>query len=255
MDKNGVLKQVHKEINELQLLFEGMVEITQMPAPILRLAKSKAAELLQGIELLTDGSAVVQSEPVVVEVAKIDDVAVEQEESPIVASMEEPVQETEEVVTFTEVVETVFEEKTISVEPIAEAPILVQPENEEPLKTFQQEETLRRKAKVILGESIETGMRKSDLLEAASQGSLGERLGGQPIRDLKKAININDRFMFQKELFRNDQNFYNEVITAVNSAGSLNDALDIISQHVAPNPESEITLRFLALINRRFLKV
>jgi hypothetical protein len=254
MDKNGVLKQVHKEINELQLLFEGMVEITQMPAPILRLAKSKAAELLQGIELLTDGPAVVQSEPVVVEVAKIDDVAVEQEEPPVVASMDEPVQEPEEVVTFTEVVETVFEEKTISVEPIAEAPISVQPENEEPLKTFQQEETLRRKAKVILGETIETGKRKSDLLEAASQGSLGERLEGQPIHDLKRAININDRFMFQKELFRNDQDFYNEVITAVNSAGSLNNALDIISQRVAPNPENEITVRFLALVNRRFLK-
>lgn len=256
MDKNRVLKQVHKEINELQLLMEGMVEISQIPAPILKLAKSKAAELLHSIELLGgENHAVIQnkqSAPV--------EVIHESKSAPLPVPapnvVEDAPEKKEEAVS--EIADEVVKKEDVIETPVVSLPdevsVSVQPQAEEPLKSFQQEETLRRKAKVILGETIETGKRKSDLLEAASQGSLGERLEGQPILDLKKAININDRFMFQKEIFRNDPEFYNEVITTVNEAQSLDEAMAIISQRVSPDTENETTLRFLALVNRRFLR-
>ncbi|TAJ55925.1 MAG: hypothetical protein EPO58_07175 [Chitinophagaceae bacterium] len=42
-------------------------------------------------------------------------------------------------------------------------------------------------------------------------------LQGTPIRDLKKAIGINDRFLFVNDLFRGDENMYERSIKTINS--------------------------------------
>jgi hypothetical protein len=41
-------------------------------------------------------------------------------------------------------------------------------------------------------------------------------LQGSPIRDLKKAIGINDRFLFVNDLFRGDENMYERSIKTIN---------------------------------------
>ncbi len=45
-----------------------------------------------------------------------------------------------------------------------------------------------------------------------------------PILDLKKAIGVNERFLYLNELFRGDENMYNKSIKAINSFSSFTEA-------------------------------
>jgi len=44
-----------------------------------------------------------------------------------------------------------------------------------------------------------------------------ERLKETPVKDLRKAVGINDRFLFINELFRGDENMYERCIKTINS--------------------------------------
>jgi len=46
---------------------------------------------------------------------------------------------------------------------------------------------------------------------------LGSILKESPVKDLKKAIGINDRFVFIEELFRGDEIMYERSIKTINS--------------------------------------
>ena len=56
----------------------------------------------------------------------------------------------------------------------------------------------------------------NDRLKAATL-ELGDLLNDAPIRDLKKAIGINDRFVFIAELFRGDELLYERSIRTINA--------------------------------------
>lgn len=54
---------------------------------------------------------------------------------------------------------------------------------------------------------------------------LGTRLNAaQPVRDLSKAMGINDKFQFINELFRGDRNMFDRSVKTINECGSLNEA-------------------------------
>lgn len=67
-------------------------------------------------------------------------------------------------------------------------------------------------------EIISTGNTASlnDLLKKET-AEVSHKLVEQPIRDLKKAIGINDRFLFINELFRGDEAMYERSIKTINS--------------------------------------
>jgi hypothetical protein len=60
------------------------------------------------------------------------------------------------------------------------------------------------------GESLNDKL-KSDVTELASS------LKGEPVKDLKKAIGINDRYVFISELFRGDEAMYERCIKTINN--------------------------------------
>lgn len=64
--------------------------------------------------------------------------------------------------------------------------------------------------------SIETTASLNDRLKTET-AEVSHKLTEQPIRDLKKAIGINDRFLFINELFRGDEAMYERSIKTINS--------------------------------------
>lgn len=89
-----------------------------------------------------------------------------------------------------------------------------------------------------------------------SRIDLGETLTEVPIRDLKKAIGINDRFLFINELFRGDENMYERSIKTINSFSILPEAEYWIQRELkvklAWDDGNETVKQFTQLVKRRF---
>lgn len=85
---------------------------------------------------------------------------------------------------------------------------------------------------------------------------LVERLKESPVKDLRKAIGINDRFLFINELFRGDENMYERCIKTINSFNIYAEAEYWISRELKVKlgwkDESKAVQHFDQLVKRRF---
>jgi hypothetical protein len=81
-------------------------------------------------------------------------------------------------------------------------------------------------------------------------------LQGSPIRDLKKAIGINDRFLFVNDLFRGDENMYERSLKTINGFTIYPEAEYWIQRELKVKlswPDNSETVKlFDQLIKRRF---
>jgi len=85
---------------------------------------------------------------------------------------------------------------------------------------------------------------------------LVERLKYEPIKDLRKGIGINDRFVFISELFRGDEAVYERSIKTINSFNIFPEAEHWINRELIVklgwDKDSELTKHFYQLVKRRF---
>jgi membrane-associated HD superfamily phosphohydrolase len=83
-----------------------------------------------------------------------------------------------------------------------------------------------------------------------------EVLKHEPIKDLRKAIGINDRFVFINDLFRGDEPMYERSIKTINSFHIFPEAEYWINRELIVklgwDKESELVRHFYQLVKRRF---
>ena len=125
-------------------------------------------------------------------------------------------------------------------------------EEKEPSVIADKPEPKQGKRVSVLGESINGGEKLIDKIKKDVSGSLGAKLEGAPISDLTKAININDRFMFQKELFENNRDEFHQCLVKLNILNSFDEALEYLISTGNFDFDSEITNRFITLVSRRY---
>ncbi|RYF99870.1 MAG: hypothetical protein EOO02_16060 [Chitinophagaceae bacterium] len=86
---------------------------------------------------------------------------------------------------------------------------------------------------------------------------IGHILTDAPIKDLKKGIGINDRFVFINELFRGDEVMYERSLKTINSFRILAEAEYWIERELKVklgwDDTKETTRHFYQLVRRRFL--
>jgi len=89
-----------------------------------------------------------------------------------------------------------------------------------------------------------------------SRIDLGDTLTEVPIRDLRKAIGVNDRFLFINELFRGDEAVYERSIKTINSFSIFPEAEYWIQRELKVkngwNDSDELVKQFNQLVKRRF---
>lgn len=121
------------------------------------------------------------------------------------------------------------------------------PTPEEPVVTQQPElhEKIARATNASLNEKL-----KQTKIE------LGESLLETPIKDLKKAVGINDRFLFINELFRGDDVMYERSIKTINNFSIYPEAEYWIKRELKLklgwDDKNEVVKQFDQLIRRRF---
>lgn len=99
---------------------------------------------------------------------------------------------------------------------------------------------------------------QASLNDKLKQGKteLMEVLKESPVRDLRKAIGINDRFLFINELFRGDENMYERCIKTINSFNIYAEAEYWINRELKVKlgwtDDNKTTEHFYQLVKRRF---
>jgi hypothetical protein len=112
----------------------------------------------------------------------------------------------------------------------------------EPIKKEETQETLIDRfigTKKVLHENFETDNMVNQI--------------STPVASLSKAIGINDRFRFIKELFGGDSDLYNETIKRLDTIGSLVSAIAYIESNFAWDKNSDSVKQLISLIRRRYM--
>ncbi len=103
---------------------------------------------------------------------------------------------------------------------------------------------------MVSSESSLNDKLKADIVE------VGHLLNESPVRDLKKAIGINDRFVFISELFRGDETMYERSIKTINGFRIFPEAEYWMERELKVklgwDDSKECTRHFYQLIKRRF---
>ncbi|HRE51690.1 MAG TPA: hypothetical protein PK339_09720 [Flavitalea sp.] len=133
--------------------------------------------------------------------------------------------------------------------PSEAAPLQFDPMREVP--TLAHQESIREINEMI-------GLRDPSLNDKLKEEKLeiGQRLTDAPIRDLKKAIGVNDRYVFISELFRGDEVMYERSLKTINGFRIFAEAEYWIERELKVKlgwEEHKATTRhFYQLIKRRF---
>lgn len=112
-----------------------------------------------------------------------------------------------------------------------------------------------RKEKQVNESVNDNGESLNDKLKQG-RTELVEVLKETPIKDLRKAIGINDRFLFINELFRGDENMYERCIKTINNFNIYPEAEYWITRELKVKlgwkDDSETANHFYQLVKRRF---
>ena len=241
-------QQIFLEIREMIASMRAQLDALEAKvdmlsqAPVVDEVEDEPIDL--DIEDVLDGIPV--SDPVVEEVAELvadddlpfDDVPVVEE--PVV---EEPVVE-----------EPVVEEPVVE-EPVVEEPVLIDEVPvvlEEPV--VKEEHVVDEDLPVseILIDAAAANARTAVIDAMTAKEAWRTDIPGSPVKDIRSAISLHDRIIFINGLFGEDPMLFQEVLTAINSMTSVEDAVAYLAEK---RPEwdmnSDEVYRFMMAVRRR----
>ena len=88
-----------------------------------------------------------------------------------------------------------------------------------------------------------------------SEKTVADKLSRQPIKDLKSAIGLNQKFLFMNDLFEGDNELFNNAINKINAFNTLPEAIAFINGELSSawDKENSLVLNFMDLVERRFM--
>jgi hypothetical protein len=93
-----------------------------------------------------------------------------------------------------------------------------------------------------------TGLYDEQSASIKAEKDLSDHLKAKPITSLSEAIGISDKFLFMGEIFNGNKDAYNQAISRLDNAESLQDARAIIMSYVGENSENEAAFQLLELV-------
>ena len=280
MNKDIIVLLLKRDIQELNLLTEGFEKMSEFPSPLLVLAKQKAENILKSLDELTgvsthaepgeidyqsfgkeyfvvneknnfDAPLDAADEDIVIETETETEIRITPAEEPETSTYEETqtepvfvqVEETETHTDETATVETDFvpEEPTQEETPEMVSIADIEPETHVEVLPHPEPIIIPNKSSVL-----------ADELMADRDESLGENIANQKINDIRQAINIGDRFRFQRELFNGNGEVMNKTIAYLNQLQKYEEAASFLKAKfnwAADNNHSE---DFMQIVKRRY---
>ncbi len=236
MNKELLITLIKKDVNELGIVLEGLLENNNLPKSIINLSIDKAENIASCLkQLLEENAQIPQTQTCTKEeiCQEGENNHIQPPEEDVVVNIEvKEMQEDVELVSFAK--EDVIEIK------------------EESSATNTSEQEVKEVKIITVAESVQVDVSLNEKLQK-EDNSIGNIISSQKIEDLKQAISIGDRFRFQRELFGGNGEIMNKTITELNNATSLEKALEFISTNFSWNEKDDNVKDFLSLLERKFI--
>jgi hypothetical protein len=254
MNRKLIVTLLKKEIQELDLMTEGFMEINTYPKALINLALQKNESIrtyisqLNGMaESQSEESIVVDTEVPLIDIADEPNIESEQPEAAEVLESEKQDEiefhdETETVVETETVIET-ENELSIEITNTSESSEI----NDNNLTTRTEE----YKKTTWTEKTINPQSSRNELL-SKSDNSLASVLANKKITDIRQAINIGDRFRFQRELFRGNGEDMNKTLNYINQLATIDEVLTFLKSKYNWDEDNESAQDFLQIARRKF---
>jgi len=89
------------------------------------------------------------------------------------------------------------------------------------------------------------------LAQQKTGNNLSSKLQTASLSSISSGIGLNDKFLFIRELFKSDSVMFNNTIKYLDTANSLEEALDFINRQFDWDEKNETAQKFINLIHRR----
>lgn len=283
MNRELLVTLIRKNIDELTMLTEGFMEMTNYPAAIINLAKNKTDDIWGYINQLEN----IKSE----ELQQIKDIQPDEQKEMVAVKEEEapeiiiPVTEEEEVFEKVEEQESidVSEEEEDELQEVEDVEEVEQVEPEENATnnieilenkiTIEYTETVDKDAitadeseteriitttetiekKVTFAEKIAgNGISRNELHARTENGGINATIGNKKIDDIRHAISLGDRFRFQRELFRNNGEDMNKTLSYINMLATYDEVVSFLQSKYGWEEGHPVAEDFYQIIKRKF---
>ena len=239
MDFNATIDLIVKDLDEARKIIDDLKKYPGVPVFQVELAKSKcksAGEVITLLKGFTDSLPAAKEEPII----QAYEQKLEQQ-----IELDEDVKDT----AITDSIDAAVEEKKTDVEP-----------DEIPFPPIEVKEELKNKPQKKAGSSImadkfsHMSNRFNEQLDTRkNKEDISAILKTKPLENLSKAIGINDKFLFIREIFNGNENNYNQAINKLEKIKDLNEAKEIIMSFSDSDEENIITDQLLGLVKRKLL--
>ncbi|MCL2074653.1 MAG: hypothetical protein FWH18_12075 [Marinilabiliaceae bacterium] len=223
MEKETLLNIIIQDIKELDTLINTFIGKPEIPKAFIKLAQNKAKGVLEEIDLL---------EFFVDEDSNIDfkkETPIQKKIQPIKEELK-PKQKDEFAI---EPKFTIEPKSTLEVEKVAE----IFPEKE-----------------ITLGEKyMQDNQSVNDTLAIKNDTEKLPRFMNRPIKNLSKAIGINDRFLFIRELFDNSDDLYNTVLEQLETMPDMKSAEQFLATNFQWDDNNEAVKVFKDFVRRKYI--
>ena len=137
----------------------------------------------------------------------------------------------------------------------------------EPAITEEEEETAEQESETESAEVSEQATETTEVTENTETTEVTEQpeapiqeepaspkaaLYGKAVDDIRLAISLGDRFLYQRELFSQNAEKMQRTLDELNRLGSFDEAMDYINSHFQWDTESKTYQQFLVTLHRRF---
>jgi|GEM_PF-863642 chemotaxis protein histidine kinase CheA len=275
MEKDALLEIIIHDLKEVEAMAENAKGETPLSKAYFKLTRNRIKSILEEIEMLeelslpdnnTSQSRDADAEIKNISPPEISDKKEETENETIPqpsATTEDSAQKKSPVKEAPDEKEDAPDtDKSQSMQTTPETPVTESQEEEkstsehkettQALKSESQEN--KKKENKVLGEKLkkENASFNEQLGKTQKSNSHKHSFSTPPITDLKKAMGINDRFFFQRELFNGSADIMSQTLEQLNQMGDINEAHNFLLANFNWDPENEAVLSFMELVERRY---
>ncbi|MDR2928010.1 MAG: hypothetical protein LBV41_07410 [Cytophagaceae bacterium] len=260
MEKEALIKIILQDVRELDTLltaFAGKPEISQT---FIRLSRNRVKGILDEIDLLeyllnTSENEVLPA--VETEKSKSHETVNDEKPAPVqensgqlevVSGVTDEVRAKPEILKVESSVEMQNSEKSSVTEK--------KQEEKTPATAIQPQVVAETKIDetVTLGEKLMQGSQSLyDTLSQKKELESAPCFQSRPIKDIKSAIGINDRFYFQRELFGGNADLFNSIIDQLNALKDMDSAEVLLAANFKWDNSNEAVQSFKEIVKRRYL--
>ncbi len=265
MEREALIDIILNDLNEMHTLVSTFKERSTVNPAFINLAKTKLNNINEELSLLESvqestqpvdnhsESSLTSSTRTITPKKEADEIA---ESTAQFVSGEASVEITEvkEEITKVEVTE-VEVEKTIEPKKDEQTSTPVQEKSEPVIEVINNEVNEKPvvKKSSVLGEKMHSETQSvNEQIAVHKEGNHFTQIG-KPVDDVRKAIGINDRFYYQRELFDGSMERLNKTLDQLNTMDSFDSALQFLKSNFNWDDDNEVSQSFIKNIQRRFI--